>query len=255
MSEEELREQLALHAVGALTDAERMELDDVLRTRPDLQDELAELQAAAAVLAEAIPTTPPSTLRVNILDAIAETPQLPVESRPATPVLPTAPPPSPLAPVVPIGAARSRSRFVPIGAAAAAVVAIVVGVLVVSPWSGGQSDSIAAVVEAPDAVEIPMPGTGEAGSLPGLTIVHSASEDAAVLRAESVPIPEGDRVYELWAIRDGSPERYATFRPDQDGRLIVYADGLDPASAERWAITEEPAGGSDVPTGAILNVT
>ena len=88
-----------------------------------------------------------------------------------------------------------------------------------------------------------------------MTIVHSAREDAAVLLADEVPIPEGDRVYELWAIRDGTPERFATFRPDDDGRLSVYAAGLDPASAEQWAITEEPAGGSDTPTLPILNAT
>ena len=76
-----------------------------------------------------------------------------------------------------------------------------------------------------------------------------------MLLADDVPVPEGDRVYELWAIRDGTPERFATFRPDADGTLSVYAAGLDPASAELWAITEEPAGGSDTPTLPILNAT
>ena len=93
--------------------------------------------------------------------------------------------------------------------------------LVVSPWSeSGQGDQVAAVLDSDDAVTIPM-----AGELPGLTIVHSASEDAAVLIAADVPVPEGDRVYELWAIRDGTPERFATFRPDDDGTLSVYAAG------------------------------
>ncbi len=81
------------------------------------------------------------------------------------------------------------------------------------------------------------------GELPGLTIVHSAGADAAVLLADEIPLPDGDNVYELWAIRDGTPEPFTTFRPDDDGRLSVYAAGLDPASAEVWAITEEPAGG------------
>ena len=70
-------------------------------------------------------------------------------------------------------------------------------------------------------------------------------------------MPEGDNVYELWAIRDGTPESFATFRPDDDGQLSVYAAGLDPASAEVWAITEEQAGGSPtgLPTSDILNAT
>lgn len=247
MTDDELREQLALYAAGALADDERTEVDDMLRGRPDLQRELAELQEAAAALADAVPAAPPPALRASILDAIAATPQLPPElPEPAV----EEPAPERVAPVVPIGA-RRRNRFIGFAAAAAAVVVIVAGVLVVSPWSDdGGDDQVAEVIDAEDAVEIPMPG-----ELPGLTIVHSASEDAAVLLAEDVPIPEGERVYELWAIRDGTPERFATFRPDEDGRLSVYAPGLDPASAEQWAITEEPAGGSDAPTGEILNAT
>ena len=108
------------------------------------------------------------------------------------------------------------------------------------------TDQVAAVVDAADAVDDP----DARRRCRGLTIVHSPSEDAAVLLADDVPVPEGDRVYELWAIRDGTPERFATFRPDADGTLSVYAAGLDPASAEAWAITEEPAGGSDTPTPA-----
>jgi anti-sigma-K factor RskA len=253
VTDDELREQLALHAVGALTDAERTELEDVLRARPDLQAELDELRDVARLLADAVPASPPPALRANILDAIAGTPQLPRQTAPVPAAAPA--PEAPVAPVVPIGAGRRRNRFVAVGAVAAAVVAIVVGVLVVSPWSGGDTDPVAAVVDAADAVEIAMPGTGEAGSLPGVTIVHSPSEDAAVLLADQVPVPEDDRVYELWAIRDGTPERFATFRPDDSGRLSVYAPGLDPASAEVWAITEEPAGGSDTPTLPILNAT
>ena len=252
MTDDELREQLALHAVGALTDAERTELEGVLSARPDLQAELEDLQEAAALLADAVPATPPPTMRADVLAAIAGTPQLPREiPPPAGPATDDAP----LAPVVPISAGRRRSRFLAIGAAAAAVVALVVGVLVVSPWSDDGTDQVAAVVGAADAVEIPMPGKGEPGSLPGVTIVYSASEDAAVLLADEVPVPDGDNVYELWAIRDGAPESFTTFRPDESGRISVYAPGLDPASAEVWAITEEPAGGSDTPTEPILNAT
>jgi anti-sigma-K factor RskA len=126
-------------------------------------------------------------------------------------------------------------------------------VLIASPFDDdGGDDQVAAVLDADDAQTIEMPG-----DLPGLTIVHSAGEDAAVLQADQVPVPEGDNVYELWAIRDGTPESFATFRPHDDGRLSVYAAGLDPASAEVWAITEEQAGGSPtgLPTSDILNAT
>lgn len=237
MTDDELREMLALAAVGALTDEEQTELDAALAGRPDLRAELDGLRAVATTMAEAVADAPPPGLRARVLDLVADTPQLPPD------------PIAPIAPVVPITAARRR-RWVAVGAVAAAVVALVAGVLIVSPFDDEGQDEVAEVLDADDAVEIPMPG-----ELPGLTIVHSADEDAAVLLADAVPVPEGDRVYELWAIRDGTPERFATFRPDDDGRLSVYAAGLDPASAEQWAITEEPAGGSDAPTPPILNAT
>jgi anti-sigma-K factor RskA len=233
VTDDELREQLALHAVGALSEDERAEVDEMLRTRPDLRAELAELEAAAAILADAAAEPPPPALRTNILDRIAQTPQLPPEQQ--------------LAPVVPIP--RRRNRFIALGAAAAAIIAIVVGLVIVAPWSSG-TDETAAVLEADDAQTIRMPGT-----LPDVTIVHSPSQNASVLMSDKVPVPAGDRVYELWAITDNVPKRYTTFRPSADGTLSIYAAGLDPASADVWAITEEPAGGSDAPTPPILNAT
>jgi anti-sigma-K factor RskA len=252
MTDDELRDLLALAAVGALTADEQREVDAALETRPDLLAELDGLREVATTMADAVAESPPPGLRARVLDVIAATPQ----EATAPGAAPSAAE-APLAPVVPITAARRR-RWLAVGAAAAAVVALVAGVLIVSPFDDdGPTDQVAAVVDADDAVEIPMPETGEPGSLPGLTIVYSADEGAAVLLADEVPLPEGDNVYELWAIRDGTPESFATFRPADDGQLSVYAAGLDPASAEVWAITEEQAGGSPTgqPTTAILNAT
>ena len=59
-----------------------------------------------------------------------------------------------------------------------------------------------------------------------------AGADAAVLLADGVPVPEEDRVYELWAIRDGTPERFDIFRPDADGTL-ADALAVAPDAGER----------------------
>ena len=248
MTDDELRELLALSAVGALSEQEQADVEAALEGRPDLQAELDSLLEITTTLADAEAVAPPpepagprcSTPSPTRRSCRPRSAAAPVRRAPA----------QPLAPVVPITSARRRRWTAVIGVAAASV-ALLVGVLVVSPWERRRpSDQVAAVLEADDAVEIPM-----TGDLPGLTIVHSAGADAAVLTAVAVPIPEGDNVYELWAIRDGTPERFATFRPDADGTLTVYAAGLDPASAEAWAITEEPAGGSDTPTLPILAST
>ncbi len=246
MTDDELRLQLALYAVGALDDDERTELEDVLRTRPDLQAELDELLEAAALMADAELEVPPASLRGNLLDLIAATPQLPAE------------PVAPIAPVVPIGAGRRRNRFIAAGAGLVAAAAIAVGVLVVtSPWDDGGTDPVAAVVDADDAQTIQMPGNPAAGdlALPGVTIVHSATKNASVLMADDVPVPEGNDVYVLWAIRNGTPEVYAPFRPNADGTLSIYAEGLDPASAEAWAISEEATPNPTAPSTPILNIT
>ena len=243
MTDDELRELVALAAVGALSDVEQRDLDAALEGRPELLAELDAMRATAATMADAVAETPPPELRARVLDTIADTPQVAA--------VPPAPPAvdAPLAPVVPI---HRRRRWIALGAVAAAVVALVAGVLIVSPFGGGEDDQVAAVVEADDAQTIEMPG-----DLPGVTIVYSATEDAAVLLAAEVPVPDGDNVYELWAIRGDTPASFATFRPDDDGQLSVYAAGLDPASADQWAITEEQAGGSPtgLPTSDVLNAT
>jgi anti-sigma-K factor RskA len=246
VTDDELREQLALYAVGALPDDERTELEDVLRTRPELRAELDELEAAAAIMADAAIEAPPAALRANVLDLIAATPQLPVEPSPTAPV----------APVVPITAVRRRNRWIAAGAAVVAAAAIAIGVVVVTRDDGG-TDQVAAVVAADDAQTIQMPGNPEAGdlALPGVTIVHSATQNASVLLADDVPVPEGNDTYVLWAIRNGTPEVYAPFRPNADGSLSVYAEGLDPASAEAWAISEEATPNPTAPSTPILNIT
>jgi len=256
MTDDDVREQLALLAVGALAADERADLEALLRERPDLQAELDDLRAAATVLADAAPTQPPPRLRSSVLDAIAATPQLPADASDAPPPQPAPqPPPSaaPLAPVVPLR--RSRRRFVGLSAAAAAVVAIAAGALIVAPWDDAGEDPVAAVIEADDAVEISLRPTEEPGALPDLTAVHSPSAGAVALVAEQVPVPRDDRVYELWAIHDGTPRRVATFRPQDDGRVSVHVPDDALAGADQWAITEEPAGGTDAPTGPALNVS
>ena len=192
MTDDELREMLALAAVGALTDDEQTELDAALAERPDLRAELDGLREVATTMADAVAEAPPAGLRARVLDTIAHTPQLAPEPPAAEPA------DAPLAPVVPIG---RRRRWVAVGAAAAAVVALVAGVLIASPFDDdGGDDQVAAVVDADDAQTIEMPG-----DLPGLTIVYSAGEDAAVLLADRGPGAGGRQ--RLRAV--GDPRRHA----------------------------------------------
>ena len=235
--DDELHELVALAAVRALSPQEWRELEDVLAERPDLRDELAELEDAAMTLADATAEAPPPSLRAGVLAAIRDVPQEaagPAVSQQA------------IAPVVSIDAARrGRSRYVL--AAAAAVVAVAVGVVAVNTFDGGsEAADVAEVVDADDAVTIEL--TGE---LNGLALVHSPGQEAAALVGEGIPAPRGDRVYELWLIED-EPERVDIFRPDDDGRVEVLMTDMDPAADADFAITVEPAGGTEAPTGPVV---
>ena len=235
IDDEELRAMLALDAVGALTADESAELVLALRDRPDLQAELEDLRAAAMLLADDVQEEPPPSLRAGVLAAVAATPQEPA--------------PAPIAPVVPLAGRRRRTRWLAVGAAAAAaVVALAVGVVVTR--DDGPDDQVAAVLDDAGARTIAMEG-----QLAGLSIVYSAAEDAAVLTGRGLPVPADERVYELWAVRGTDPPQPVdTFRPDSDGEVELLLTGIDPDSAT-WAITEEPAGGSDAPTTPIIATT
>ena len=244
--DEELRELLALEAVGALSDTERAELDDAIEGRPELRAELESLRGAAATMAEAVSEPPPPSLRARVLETIATTPQEPALPSPE----PTSVPEPPLAPVVPITAAR-RHRWVRWAAIAAAAAAVAIGVLVVSPFGDDDAgDHFAEVVEAPDARTIEL--TGE---LSGLRLVHSAAIGAAVLEGEACAVARRrSRSTSCGGSPVPSPEPVIReFRPD-DGMVALVMEGLDPGD-DVFAVTIEPAGGSDEPTSDPVAVT
>jgi hypothetical protein len=238
--EDQLRELLALEAVGALSDAERAELDAAIEDRPDLRDELESLRAAALTMADAVSEPPPPALRGRVLDAITTVPQEPPLAAP-----------EPVAPVVPITAAR-RHRWVRWGAAAVAAAAVAIGVLVVSPFGGDDAgDHVADVLEDPNARTIEL--TGE---LTGLRLVYSEAVGSTVLEGVGVDAPDGDDVFELWRIAGAAaPEpMIREFRPEDDGSVAVVMEGVNPGD-DLFAVTQEPAGGSDEPTLPIKAAT
>lgn len=236
--DQELRELIALAAIGALDAGERAALDRELDGRPDLQADLADLEGVAAALADATAEAPPERLRANVLDAIRDVPQLPgTDAAPATP------------PADVVSLASRRRRWSPL-AAAAAVVMLVAGGLAVRSLTADDEVDLAAVVEDDEAVTYEMDGT-----IPTMRLIHSSAYGAMALVGEDVPMPEGDQVYELWQIADGEPQRMDIFRPTDDGSVEMLVLDWDAAADAVFAITIEPAGGTDAPTGDIVAAT
>jgi hypothetical protein len=96
-------------------------------------------------------------------------------------------------------------------------------------------------------------GTAPASAARG-RYLWSDEENLGVLFLVNLPQLSEDRAYQLWLLREGgTPVSGGSFRPAADGsaRLLVRAGGLG-ATLTGMAITEEPAGGSETPTGAIV---
>ncbi len=231
MTDDELRELLALAALNALDPDEQRSVDTAIAGRPDLQSELDELRMAAAQLAESEAATPPPGLKASILAEIAATRQSATDGA-------TAPP-------------RSRAKAVSMrrswiaGVAAAVAVVALIGVAV---WSASDSspevaEQIEAVLELPDVEALELHG-----DVDGVRILHSPSSTAAVLVDDGMPDPGDDRAYQLWFSRDGIVTPANVFRPESDGHVEVLLEDFQPVGAV-ITVTIEPAGGSDQPTG------
>jgi anti-sigma-K factor RskA len=145
--------------------------------------------------------------------------------------------------VVPI---HRRRWWIPATAVAAAIV-IIGGALIVTRDADAPSDDMmAAVLEDENAVTVQL--TGPAGDL---RLVKSAEHDATVLVGDNIEAPAEPEVLQLWAIEDDQPSSMGTFRPDDDGHVEVVMEGTEPAGAV-YAVTVEPEGGSEQPTGDIV---
>lgn len=67
--------------------------------------------------------------------------------------------------------------------------------------------------------------------------------------------PATGRTYQMWIIARGKPQPMSagTFMPDSAGWALMSATApVMPGRLRRVAITEEPDGGSEYPTGPIL---
>ena len=103
------------------------------------------------------------------------------------------------------------------------------------------ADFRSATLTAPDG------GAGTARVL-----LDPASGAVAVLGKGIAP-PQTGRVYELWAIRgDGTPEAAGTLRQEGRSFAIRMHEVADPAAVARFAISLEPEGGAERPTGPIV---
>ncbi len=229
----DLHKLTGAYALDALDELERARFDQHMVECEDCRAEVAELRETAALLSEAVATTPPASLRESVLAGISQVRPLP----PEVPVVHSSYPAH-----EPAGRGRSWMPFL-VAAALALIVGL--GAAVIQPWANDEVPRLTAaeqVLQAPDAEQVSL-DLGEAGRA---TVVRSKSQDRAVITTEDMaPAPAG-KAYELWFMYPDDEATSAGLMPDDTDQTVVL-DGSASAAAA-IGITVEPESGSDQPT-------
>jgi anti-sigma-K factor RskA len=257
---EQYREDMALHAVGALTPEESQRLEAHLRECPDCREELHDLQAAAAQIALAVePVASPAHLREQLMARLeAQAPQ-----RVQAPVGQTKPSGRP-------SEGRGTWFWVP------AFAAVVLALGLVALWTQnrglmGQNQELSSKLAenratllranklistftAADTQRITLTTSG-AKVQPEAKGVYSSREGGLVLLADHMNALPPNKVYELWLLpADGSaPVPAGTFKPDESGKAaLVRAQFGGGTAAKGFALTIENEPGATTPTMPII---
>jgi anti-sigma-K factor RskA len=217
------------YALNALSAEEAEQFRKHLEACDACSQEVRELQQAAARMGanEAVP--PPAYLKAKVLTAADRTPQLPPRSGGGNVIrLP-------------------RQRWGRFLMAAAAVVLVVAGAIGVSQLGGDQAEQqqnllaegVVRVFQADDAhtatMETEIGGRISVAASPGL--------NQMAVDTHELPPLDDEHVYQLWAVRDGGMEPVTVLEPEKGAHMDM------PTPDTAVAITVEPVGGSEQPTG------
>lgn len=262
MNHDDAYDLVALGAAGALSSEEYAALEELLAADPALTAEYEDLQISVSALAEASSEAPRPSLRASVLDAIRDVEQLPVIDQLGSPataqarVQMTADPvpaqpanPTPVHQVPDSVVSIHHRRWMFPATAAAAVVMLLAGGLLINRFADApSSDRMSAVLNDDDATTLEL-----SGSLAGLRLIHSPEQGATVLIGTDVDEPDNGMVFQLWALHDDEMVGMATFTPAATGEVAMLID--NPDSDTEFAVTLEPAGGSDQPTSDPIAVS
>src|SRR5437763_506906 len=252
-------ETLALYALGALDNAdERADLEAHLNSCQECQSELDALRSDTALLAlSAVGPAPPQRARQRLLDAIS-----------------SAPPRREKIQRMVIGVLRPRwLNFVPI---AATLLLAVFSLMLLQRNSrlltnleqaraelsenqkqAQQAKAIMDVMNAPDAMHLTLVTAKTAPPQPEIKMIYSPNKAGLLLMASNMePLPP-DKVYELWLLpaSGGAPMPAGTFKPDGSGNAMMHHSMDTGMEAKAFAVTIEPAGGSQTPTMPIRMIS
>ena len=225
---DDITTRAASYAAGALTPAERRDVENDLRRSPRLAAEVSEFTETAALLGLAVePVEPPASLRDSILGAVEATPQASNVVR---------------------GPWFSRPVAALLGAAAAIV--LIAGGATIALQLNREPSTMEQITAAADYER----AVGDVDGGGSVTAVWSESLGRAAILVDDLAELPSDRVYQAWLIDEaGHAEPNATFEAGGSQTHTVDLTGQMDAG-DAIGITIEPAGGSSSPTTAPIVV-
>jgi hypothetical protein len=276
--------RLEQYALGDLDPAGQAEVESMAARFPQVRQELDELLAGLGVYAEAHAMTPPAGLRDRVLSRVlaeiggAET-TAPVAATPSTPVADAAPAmrvsasnPRPADTYAPEPVASSRSGWA-IAASVALLLSLAANALLYSRWQQASTDLVAAqnsqarfaqtsqvmerrltstqeqlhVLRSPQEYKLVALAGTPAHRDARARVLYSAKEHRVYLDVQQLPALPAGKQYQLWALDKGKPVDAGVL-----AATTAAGDSLqqmkDIASAQAFAMTVEPTGGSAGPT-------
>lgn len=262
MTREEVIELIPLYAVGALDADEARVMEDYLRdaSSGDLQ-ELADWREVVSILPLALPAATPSPLvKDRLMARIAEE----AESQPLTTQAPAVEAPAKVLPFTPARkAASSPVQWMLLAASILLACTTVYFYLRSSRIEAESNQRFASLEKANQEKDALLQGLD-----PSTRVVSMKGDDSPQTNAKvlwdtkeqvwniviyDLPAPPSDKDYQLWYVTKNQKISAAVFRPDSQGRTILTLK-LPPSALKglaATAITVEPKGGSEQPTGKL----
>jgi anti-sigma-K factor RskA len=282
--------RLEQYALGELDPAARAEVEAWAARHPQVRAELDELLAGLGVYAEAHAQTPPAGLRERVLGRVLA--EIGGETAAAPPAASPAAAPVAAAPTMRVSASNphlaeayaaappavQRSSWA-IAASVALLVSLAVNALLYSRWQQASTDLVAMqdnqtrfaqttqvmerrlnatqeqlhVLRSPQEYKmVALAGTpAHAGAR--ARVLYNGASHRVFLDVQQLPKLPAGKQYQLWALDKGKPVDAGVLAAN-----TAAGDSLqqmkDIASAQAFAMTVEPTGGSEGPTLATMTV-
>jgi hypothetical protein len=278
--------RLEQYALGELDPAGQAEVEAQARRYPQVRQELDELLAGLGVYAEAHALTPPAGLRDRVLGRIfAEIGAAPAAATPPTPAaeVPTmrvsASNPHVANPVAAVAPPAARSNGWAIAASVALLLSLVGNALLYTNWQQTRTELAVAlsdqtrfasatqvlerrlsstqdqlhVLRSPDEYKLVALAGTPAHATAHARVLFNKAAHRVYVDVQQLPALPPDKQYQLWALDQG--------KPIDAGVLTAATTAGDDmqemkniASAQTFAMTVEPKGGSVGPTLSTMTV-